>query len=304
MRFHILIPVHNNRDTTLRCLEFLSKQTFRDFTVIVTDDGSTDGTCAAICEQFPEVTVLRGDGNLWWTAAINMALEHVLALVDNDDCILTLNNDVTFAEDYLASLAKAASERPEYLIGSAAFDMANPQKAIYTGDFFDWRTSRLERGRYVSGDHFNDCVNSLTGRGMLVPVKVFEKIGLFDAKRFPHYGADTEFSIRAERAGFSLCVYCGAVLYADTSTSGYRFSPFMRLTWKQAWQLLYDKKSTTQIRTRYYVLVRCIPRRYLFRHLLLLIRQTILILTSVPPLWHIKMLFRPVLEWFRVKSSE
>jgi GT2 family glycosyltransferase len=304
MKIHVLIPVHNNRDITLKCLELLSKQTFQDFTVTVVDDGSTDGIYETICEQFPTVTVLRGDGNLWWAAAINMALEHVLRFADDDDCILTLNNDVTFAEDYLASLAKAASERPECLIGSAAFDMANPQKAIYTGDFFDWRTSRQERGRYVSGDHFNDNVNSLTGRGMLVPVKVFKKIGLFDAKRFPHYGADTEFSIRAELASFCLCVYYGAVLYADTSISGYRFSPFMRLTWKQAWQFLFDKKSTTQIRTRYYVLVRCIPRRYLFRHLLLLIRQIILILTSVPPLWHIKMLFRPVLERFRVKPSE
>lgn len=230
---------------------------------------------------------------------MNMALEHVLAIVDHDDCILTLNNDVTFAEDYLASLAEAASERPEYLIGSAAFDMANPQKVIYTGDFFDWRTSRKELGRYVSGDHFNDRVNSLTGRGMLVPVKVFKKIGLFDAKGFPHYGADTEFSIRAERAGFSLCVFYGAVLYADTSSTGYRFSPFMRLTWKQAWHLLYDKKSTTQIRTRYYVLVRCVPRRYLFRHLLLLIRQIVLILTSVPPLWYGKILLSPIFGWIR-----
>ena len=300
MKIHILIPVHNNRDTTLKCLELLSKQTFRDFTVTVTDDGSTDGTYGAICEQFPEVTVLRGDGKLWWTGAMNMALEHVLALVDDDDCILTLNNDVTFAEDYLASLAKVASERPMYLIGSAAFDMANPQKAIYTGDFFDWRTSRREVGRYISGDHFNDNVNSLPGRGTLVPVKVFKKIGLFDAKRLPHYAADIEFSIRAERGGFSLCVFYGAVLYADTSISGYRFSPFMRLTWKQVWQLLYDKKSTAQVRTQYYFLLICSPRRYLFRYLLLLIRQIVLILTSVPPLWHIKMLFRPVLEWFRV----
>ena len=92
MKIYILIPVHNNRDTTLKCLELLSKQTFHDFTVTVTDDGSTDGTYGAICEQFPQVTVLRGDGDLWWTGAINMALEHVLALVDLDDCILTLNN--------------------------------------------------------------------------------------------------------------------------------------------------------------------------------------------------------------------
>lgn len=304
MKIHVLIPVHNNRDITLKCLGSLSKQTFQDFTVTVTDDGSTDGTYEAICEQFPEVTVLRGDGNLWWTAAINLALEHVLRFADDDDCTLTLNNDVTFAEDYLASLAKAASERPKCLIGSVAFDAGNPQKAIYTGDFFDWRTSRQERGRYISGDHFNDNVNSLTGRGMLVPVKVFKKIGLFDAKRLPHYGADTEFSIRAERSGFSLCVYYGAVLYMDTSISGYRFSPFMRLTAKEAWQLLYDKKSTTQVKTRYYFFLLCSPRRYLFRHLLLLTRQIVLILTSVPPLWHIKMLFRPVLERFRVKSLE
>lgn len=298
------MPVHNYREVVLECLRLLSLQTWKDFDVTVTDDGSTDGTYEAICEKFPNVTVLRGDGNLWWTGATNMALEHVLRFADDDDYILTLNNDVTFAEDYLASLAKAASKRPNHLIGSVVFDMANPQKVVYTGDFFDWRTFRLDLGQYVSGDYFNDHVNSLNGRGMLIPVKIFKKIGLFDAKRLPHYTADTEFSIRAERAGFRLCVYYGAMLYSDTSISGYRFSLFMRLTPKEVWWLLFDKKSTKQIRTRYNYLCLCSPRRYLFRHLLFLFCQIVSILTSVPPLWHMKMLFRPVLERFRLKSSE
>jgi GT2 family glycosyltransferase len=38
--------------------------------VIVVDDGSSDRTAEEVAENYPKVTILKGDGNLWWTGAI------------------------------------------------------------------------------------------------------------------------------------------------------------------------------------------------------------------------------------------
>ena len=63
----IVIPVHNRKHFTRDCLLSLRKQTFQNFTIIVIDDGSSDGTGEMIQKEFPEVVLLHGDGNLWWT---------------------------------------------------------------------------------------------------------------------------------------------------------------------------------------------------------------------------------------------
>ena len=303
MKFYILIPVHNNVEVTIPCLRLLARQTWQDFEVVVTDDGSTDGTAETIAREFPAVTVLEGDGNLWWTKATNLALRHALEHAADDDYILTLNNDVTFDEDYLANLAEAAGRRPGWLIGSVSLDQTNPQNAPDINNYIDWRTRRSRIAKFQYGPYFNEESNCLSGRGMLIPVETFHKIGTFNAAKFPHYGADTEFSIRAARGGFPLCVYYKAILYSDRTISGLRLDPFMRLSLKDAHQMLTSNKSTVQLRTRWNFIWFCCPRRYLVRNLFWELRTLFLIVTSVAPLWNIKMLLRPMLECLRHKEK-
>lgn len=298
---HVLIPVRNNVDTTTQCLRLLSRQTFKDFDVTVIDDGSMDGTAKFIRKHFPDVTVLQGDGNLWWAGAINMGLEHVLLRATDDDFILTLNDDVTFESNYIEELLKAARLRPGILIGSVILDKDDPGRVIDAGVYFDWRTRRRVKEHYGPGRRFNDHVNRLSGRGALIPVTVFRKVGLYDARRLPHYAGDCELTFRAKRAGFPACVCCDAVLYSDTSVSGFKFTPFTRVTPAQAWHLLFSRKSIMQVRTRFNFIWLCCPRRYLVRNLAADVLATLQILTSVPPLWHIKKLFRPLGKYIETR---
>ena len=305
MKIHIVIPVHNNCRITLECLRLLSLQTWKNFDVTVTDDGSTDGTYEAIRQRFPDVTVLRGDGNLWWTGAINMALEYILPRAADDDYILTLNNDVTFREDYLANLAEAANMRPGWLIGSVSLDKNDPERIIDAGIYFDWRTrKRLSHQPFEQGRHFNDYVNRLSGKGVLIPTAVFRRIGLYDTRCLPHYAADAELTVRAERAGFALCVYCGAILHSDRSISGLRYTPFMKLSFGEARNLLFSRKSVSQVKTRFNITLLCCPREYLIRNLLTETMNVLQIITSVKPLWYLKVLFYPMGKLIQRKTKK
>ena len=68
---YIIIPVHNRKALTLVCLENLKTNVdLQKYQVIVVVDGSSDRTAEEVAENYPEVTILEGDGNLWWTGAI------------------------------------------------------------------------------------------------------------------------------------------------------------------------------------------------------------------------------------------
>ena len=80
IRVEIVTPVHNRKEITLQCLKSLSKinQEGLDVHIIVVDDGSTDGTSEAIESRYPEVEVIKGDGNLWYTEGTNVGVRAAL----------------------------------------------------------------------------------------------------------------------------------------------------------------------------------------------------------------------------------
>ena len=58
IKFSIIIPTYNRALLLKRCLDSLCSQTYRDFEVIVCDDGSTDGT-NEIINQFEDKLSLK-----------------------------------------------------------------------------------------------------------------------------------------------------------------------------------------------------------------------------------------------------
>ena len=202
---YIIIPVHNRKKMTRCTLIYLRKQTYGDFKTLIIDDGSTDGTAEMIMDQFPEVLLLRGNGNLWWTKAVNLGISHVLPLSSYDDYILTLNDDVTFNSNYLSNIKECANNYRNSLVGSLLID-SNSKNIFFP--------SIKNKGLISSNNDSTIKVERLVGRGMLIPVYVFDKIGLFD-KNLPHYGSDEDFSIRAKKSGFNLVVCRKSEIYIN-----------------------------------------------------------------------------------------
>lgn len=225
---YIVIPVFNRVQYTLACIEALSRQTYPHYRIIVVDDGSTDGTSGIISSANSHVILLQGDGNLWWTGSTNLGVKHAIAMSDSDhDCILTLNNDLTVKENYLAELISAAQQFPDTLIGSASVDINAPDTIHYAGTKWNSRTAAY-RSAIARETTYPDLVKKgkliptdlLPGRGVLIPITIFKKIGLYDQKHFPHYMADEDFALRAKKAGFKLGISTGAVVHNHVHATG------------------------------------------------------------------------------------
>jgi GT2 family glycosyltransferase len=217
----IIIPVHNRVKLTQRCLLSLRQQTRPDFKVVVIDDGSTDGTSDMVSRSFPEVTLLHGDGNLWWTGATNIGVRY--ALDYGATRVMTLNDDVTAVEDFVEKMMLWAQTEPRALLGGIALDNATRQ-IVYGGQIINWVSAGYVNLLDVMNPedrHGLHEVTHLPGRGLLIPSEVFHKIGLFDANHFPQGKADFDFTLRAIRAGYkAFCNYDAKLLLYPESVAG------------------------------------------------------------------------------------
>jgi len=252
---YIIVPVFN-RKAIIECfLICLGKQTFRDFTVIVVDDGSTDGTPALIAEKFPDVHLLHGDGNLWWTGATNFGIRHALTLAAADDAILVINDDIEIGPDYLASLYRVWQATPRALIGSVVVDINDPERIIDGGRLVNWWTAKtrvLHQGRRLSEFDENHVVHVslLTGWGTLLPVQVFSEVGLYDAAHFQQCG-DTELTVRAKNRGYNLIVSFAPVVECHLDlTAGINMSP--QYTIRDLRTFFFNVKSNYRLKYRFF----------------------------------------------------
>src|SRR6476646_6831542 len=104
-RIFIVIPTHNRWDEARVALACLTKSTYPNFEIVLIDDGCTDGTERNCRAEFPSVTILEGDGTLWWSGAINLGVEHALA--HSADAIVWLNDDNRGEPETLSHLVES-----------------------------------------------------------------------------------------------------------------------------------------------------------------------------------------------------
>lgn len=286
MQVNILIPVHNRIDVTMECLACLERQTYRNTRIVVVDDGSTDGTYETIKSKYPHIGVLRGDGNLWWTGAIHLGVEHVLRHARNGDFVLSLNNDTYFEDDFIESLVSMGLKLGRAIVGSMEVNYRNRNEVLSRGVWLDWKELRyhVEKGLPPEGEICNEHINVLPGRGTLIPIEVFRKLGNYNKDKFPHYIADYEFAMRAFNAGFKLVVSYRSVIYARTDITTISIRDGRPFTLREAYTQFFSIKSDHNIMDHMnFVRLHC-PPEYTNRHLMTIALSAILSLKVTKPI--------------------
>lgn len=267
---YVVIPVFQRLKTTQSCLQFLQKQTYPNIQVIVSDGGSKDGSPEAISKEFPQIVVLRTDQDLWWSGAMHAGIEKALSLAAPEDLILFMNDDTKFDETYVEKLVHS-SQRFDASVGALTLDWAHPEKVLDAGEFMDWKNYDFPvRFMIPPGETFCDEVDFLPGRGSIVPVKVFAKVGNINQVRYPHYIADYDFFARVKEAGFKLVIDYGIRIYSDTAATGIFDQGKPHITWKQYKAWYFSIRSMNRYRDHFRFITDHAPAEYKRKHQLML----------------------------------
>ena len=257
------MPVHNRIEYTKRCLKALRNQTYKEFQIIIIDDGSKDSTKKVLREEFQEVEILTGDGNLWWTAAINKGIRY--ALKNDVEYIITLNNDTIPEKKFVEKMIFWAEKKPKSLLGALTVNI-HTKLPVYGGEIIDWKNAKAKFYLDSLTENQRKGIYKVThfpGRGLLIPSYVFKKIGLFDEIHFPHYASDYDFTHKAVRFGFDIYCNYDSILYVYNETSGnqqYRRSKSLKnyinylFTIKGGGNLIYFSLYTFRNAPWYYVM--------------------------------------------------
>lgn len=108
----IVIPTHDTRELTLRCLSSLPAGGVDPVEVVVVDDASSDGTADAVRAGHPGAIVVGTGGRLGFGGAANLGAERT-----GGDVVLFLNSDTEVIEGTLAALVAAFADDPGLGVG-------------------------------------------------------------------------------------------------------------------------------------------------------------------------------------------
>lgn len=219
----VIVPVFNRRETTLEFLRQIHEvdSDSVELKIIVVDDGSTDGTTAAIKQNYDDVTVLCGNGNLWWTGAVNMGIRYALESPQKFDSVLIINDDLKLDKKFLINIIKIANKNNNALVSSVTINQdTGDREEVLTAGFVRegrWLGIKGLRAGEPYSDKWSDVVECdlLTGASLLVPTAVFNEVGLMDDEGFPHNWGDFEFTLRASLNGFKCLVATKSKVFTE-----------------------------------------------------------------------------------------
>jgi GT2 family glycosyltransferase len=221
----IIIVNWNGKDHLPTCLDSLAAQCYRDFEVVLVDNGSTDGSVELVQEQYPWVRLVNLPDNSGFATGNNRGLEQA-----RGEYIVTLNNDTWADADWLATLVRVADEHPRAgMVGCRICSFADPdlidsigvaicRDGMSRGQYRNQSWSALALEEVVEILFPSACV-ALYRRAML------REIGFFDDDFFA-YAEDTDLGLRGRLAGWEAVAATKAIVYHKYSQSGGVFSPF------------------------------------------------------------------------------
>lgn len=229
----IIITTWNSESVIPRCLDSLVQQTFRDFEVIVVDNGSMDGSLVGLESRWPGLTlrVERLEENRGFAAANNIG-----ARLARGQWLALLNSDAFPAPDWLEKLLLAAQNHPEFSFFASRQLQANtPHLLDGAGDAL--HISGLAWRRYAgfpaaqygleTEEVFSPCAAAA-----LYSRQAFLQVGGFDEDFFS-YHEDVDLGFRLRLHGFR-CLYVpdAVVQHIGSATLGAQ-SDFALYYWQR-----------------------------------------------------------------------
>lgn len=207
------------------CLDSLAAQTFRNFEVVLVDNGSRDESVSFVRTRYAWVKVIPLPENTGFASGNNRGLKHT-----QGDYIVTLNNDTRAEPDWLETLVDVADSHPGAgMIGSRICSFSDPDiiDSIGMGVCADGMSRGWYRNRNWSELDLAEVEEILFPSACVALYRraMIDEIGFFDDMFFA-YAEDSDLGLRGRLAGWGAVLATKAVVYHKYSQTSGSLSPF------------------------------------------------------------------------------
>ncbi|MBI5297130.1 MAG: glycosyltransferase family 2 protein [Chloroflexi bacterium] len=221
----VILVCWNSGKYLPRCLDSLEAQTFRDFEVVLVDNGSTDGSLDGLAEKYPRLKfqIEKLGRNQGFAAANNIGVR-----LASGAWAALLNTDAFPAPDWLETLTQAIARFGNQCVYASRQVQADlPSLLDGEGDVYHvsglgWRM-HYNFPVYTAGEPFR--VFSACGATALLPREDFLAVGGFDEDYFA-YHEDVDLGFRLRLRGLDCMLIPQAVVHHIGSASSGKASDF------------------------------------------------------------------------------
>ncbi len=199
----IIILCYNKIEYTKKCLNALFKNTkYKNFEVIVVDNGSVDETPDYLLSYGETIKFIRSEKNLGFVGGNNFASQFA-----NGEYLVFLNNDTEPQENWLINLYKTFLYHND--CGAAGSMLIYPDDKLQEAGgviFNDASGWNYGRGANPNDSKFTYCreVDYCSGAALMIRKDLFEKIGRFDERYSPAYYEDTDLCFSVRKYGYKV----------------------------------------------------------------------------------------------------
>lgn len=211
----IIFTCHNRKEKTSTCIKSLQMQKdMPKFDLYVCDDGSTDGTAERIKAICPTAKILRGDGNLFWSRGMYVAMK--AAKQKGYQLYLMINDDVSFLPTMWKNMYQAYLDNPKAgIVGCTLSKMTGKQS--YGGANF----IEAKKGDYIgpmispNSEKYITC-DLANWNCILLNSEIVDEVGIID-NRYEHAMGDFDYSFRMREKGYGLVLAKEYIGYCENN---------------------------------------------------------------------------------------
>lgn len=225
----IIILNWNGWRDTVEAVESCLKLSYGNFSVLLVDNASSDGSEAILRERFPNVVLIQTGANLGYAGGNNVGIRRALA--DGAEYVWLLNNDTTVDPAALGEMMQVAADPTVGMVGPKILLYSRPDHLNCVGSTINLMTGQprlIGLGEKDDGRFDELCdMDTLSGCSLLVGKNVLEKVGFMDESFFLYY-EETDWILRTKRAGYRMVYVPKARIWHKVSASvGGHQSPLM-----------------------------------------------------------------------------
>lgn len=224
MKVSVVIPNYNGEKYLADCLDALKKQSFKEFEVILVDNGSTDNSIETAKSLYEGIRIVALQENTGFAYAVNAGIKAA-----KGEYVILLNNDTIPFENFVNNQYKMIKDKKDIFSCSALMiDNKNRHLVDDAGDYYcalGWAFSDA-KGKPVADYSVPREVFASCGGAAIYRRDMLVKLGMFDNSFFA-YLEDIDVGYRARLCGYkNLYNPHARVYHIGSASSGSRYNAF------------------------------------------------------------------------------